>query len=257
MRPVARLAVFSAFLILPLWAGQSAEQAKSPPCAALPDDPANYADNMVRPKYPKEALRNGIAGTVELKAVVASDGKLKDLVAKSGDTEFSGSAIAAIRKWRFHPQVRQGQPVETTYKIQVRFNPLLQEANCDVGLESPQPEPPPTSTLSRTDRPGMSPDVHYLSESGTVAPKQTFAPEPEFSEASRKNREQGDVEIALVVGTDGLPRDLHVICSSIPDSTQNAIDSVNQWKCEPGTMDGTPVPIAIAIHVSFTAVTTP
>lgn len=251
MRTVVRLAVFSVFLLFPLWAGQSAQRAEIPPCAPLPDDPANYPDNMVRPKYPKEALRNGIAGTVELTAVIASDGKLKDLMSQSGDSEFSRSAITAIRKWRFHPQLRQGQPVEATYKIQVRFNSLLQEANSDVELEAPQPEPPPTPSLSKTDRPGLSPDVHYMSEPGTVAPKQIYSPEPEFSEVSRKNREQGNVEIALVVGTDGLPRDLSVICSSIPNSSQNAIEAVAQWKFEPGTKDGKTVPIAIAVHVSF------
>lgn len=84
-----------------------------------------------------------------------------------------------------------------------------------------------------------------------VAPQPLYQPEPEFSEASRKRKEQGNVNISLVVGTDGLPRDLKVTCSSIPDSNQNAIDAVKQWKFAPATQDGQPVAVAIVIEVSF------
>lgn len=205
---------------------------------------------MVRPKYPKDALRNGIGAKVELRTVITPDGKSKVLAVLSGDSEFSQNAVAAIRKWRFHPELRQGRPVETTYKIHVRFNPILQEANSDVELESPLPEPPPISSLAKLHPQDLG-EIHHVSEPGMIAPKQLYSPEPEFSEKASLEKQQGNVDIDLVVGTDGLPRSLQITCSSAPDLNDNAIAAVKQWKFAPATKDGKPVPVEIVVEVSF------
>jgi TonB family protein len=236
--------------LLALAAGQS-QQSDIRPCAQSPDDASSYPDNMVRPRYPKAALRSGIEGKVELRAVIAPDGKWRDLAVLSGDPEFSHNAITAIRRWRFHPELRHGQPVETIYKIHVRFNLLLQEANSDVELESPLPDAPPISALAKRHRQDLGLEVHRLSEPGMVAPKQLYSPEPEFSEKARIEARQGNVDIDLVVGADGLPRDLEIACSSSPDLNDNAISAVKQWKFAPATKDGTPVPAEIRIEISF------
>jgi len=90
-----------------------------------------------------------------------------------------------------------------------------------------------------------------MSEPGMVDTKLLYQLEPEFSEASRKKGENGNVDIALVVGTDGLPHDLKLMCSSIPDSNQSAIEAVKQWKFTPGTKDGKPVPVNIMVDIEF------
>jgi TonB family protein len=152
----------------PLWAAQSTREKDLPSCAQSPDDPAYYPDNMVRPKYPKGALRNGIAGKVELRAVITTDSKTKDLEVLSGESEFSQNALVAIRKWRFHPELRAGRPSETTYKIHVRFSPMPQEANNDLELESPLPERPTISWLAKGRPQDTGPEIHSVAESGTA-----------------------------------------------------------------------------------------
>jgi TonB family protein len=243
--------VIAGSVVLPLRAGQSIQQSNIPPCAQSLDDPAHYPDNMVHPKYPKDALRIGIQGKVALRAVIAPEGKVKDLAVLSGDPEFSQNALVAIRTWRFHPELRHGQPVETTYKIEVRFNPMLQEANSDVELESPLPESPPISSLAKPRRQDLGLEIYRMSEPGIVAPKQLYSPAPEFSEKARIEKQQGQVGIDLVVGADGLPRDLQIACSSAPDLNDNAIATVKHWKFAPATKDGKPVPVEILVDVSF------
>ncbi|MGO9088635.1 MAG: energy transducer TonB [Candidatus Sulfotelmatobacter sp.] len=238
-------------LIVPLIASQSVQLTDIPTCPPSVDDAKNYPENMIRPKYPKDDLRKGVPGIVELRAVVTPEGRTGDLAVLNGDPEFAQAALAAIRKWRFHPELKQGQPVETTYKIHVRFNPMLREANSDVAVESPPPEPPPTSTFPKSRREGLGTEVHRMSEPGMVAPRELYSPEPEFSEKASIEKQQGNVDIDLVVGADGLPRELQIACSSATDLNDNALAAVKQWKFAPATKDGVPVPVEIVVEVSF------
>jgi TonB family protein len=245
MQPVATV-VASAVLLLSQAVQFTSAQTNVPSCPALWEAAPK---NMIRPAYPKDALRNGEPGLVVVRVLVSPSGKTEDITVLRGDPSFSESAVRAIRKWHFQPAAEQGHPAETVYKVHVRFNPLLRQANSDVEVESPRPETPwielPPLHISSGET------VHKVSEPGVIAPKALYTPEPEFSEEARKKKEQGTVNLVLVVGVDGLPRDLRVACSSWPDLIQNAIQSVRQWKFDPATKDGQPVPVEIQIEVSF------
>ena len=178
-------------------ADQDSSRGDVPPC---PGTEAPLPQDMIRPRYPPEALRNGIAAKIELRVVVTAAGKTKDVSVLDGDSEFSRSAVVAIRKWRFRPVSSHGQVVETTYKIHVRFDPLLREANSDVAVESPQPDPLPESLFAKARTGDFGDDVHRVSEEGVVAPKTIYSIEPEFSEKARQTGEQGTVTVSVIVG---------------------------------------------------------
>ena len=248
-------AVLSATIALHLWGlALQAMPAVSrstiaPSCPVEPEAP--IPENMIRPKYPTDALRHGTAGQAEIRAMVATDGKTKDIVVLAGDSEFSSSAVAAIRKWRFRPVTAGGIPVDTTYKVHVRFNPLLREANSDVEIESPRTELSYPPLSAEGDEENLGDRIHRASEPGVVAPKQLYSPEPEFSEKARQAKEQGTVAMSVVVGADGMPRNVRVACSSAPDLNENAIEAVKRWKFAPGTKDGKPVLVRLLVEVSF------
>src|SRR5208282_4208114 len=88
--------------------------------------------------------------------------------------------------------------------------------------------------------------------SGCVtAPRTTYAPEPTYPNKERKARHSGVVILGLVVGPDGLPREITVSRPLSPDFDAAAIDAVKKWKFSPASKDGNPVATAIKVEVSF------
>jgi protein TonB len=68
---------------------------------------------QVKPRYPESARRRGIEGTVLLKMRITAQGRVEDVqvVRSAGYPELDESAMEAVRRWRFEPARRNGEPV--------------------------------------------------------------------------------------------------------------------------------------------------
>jgi periplasmic protein TonB len=86
---------------------------------------------------------------------------------------------------------------------------------------------------------------------GVHAPKVIFRVDPEFSEEARKNKWQGVVVLKVIIGRDGKPQDVSVQRSLGMGLDEKAIEAVKQWRFDPGTKDGQPVPVEVSMEVSF------
>jgi len=86
---------------------------------------------------------------------------------------------------------------------------------------------------------------------GVSAPKATYAPDPEYSEEARKAKYQGTVVLSLIVGADGVPRDIRVARSVGLGLDEKVIETVKTWKFDRGTKDGKPVATYATIEVAF------
>jgi periplasmic protein TonB len=86
---------------------------------------------------------------------------------------------------------------------------------------------------------------------GVLPPKAVYSPDPEYSEEARKAKYQGTVVLSLVVGADGMPRDIKVARSLGLGLDEKAIEAVKTWKFEPGTKDGKPVATYASVEVQF------
>jgi len=76
------------------------------------------------PQYTSAAIREKIQGTVRLECVVRRDGFCSDVtIIRSLDKTFGldEQAVRAVREWRFRPGLREGTPVATRVKIELRF----------------------------------------------------------------------------------------------------------------------------------------
>ncbi|HEY6185288.1 MAG TPA: energy transducer TonB, partial [Terriglobales bacterium] len=59
--------------------------------------------HRVSPIYPVEARRNRVQGKVLLRAVIGTDGNIKDLQVISGPKELVDPAVGAVQQWRYKP----------------------------------------------------------------------------------------------------------------------------------------------------------
>lgn len=75
----------------------------------------------VRPDYPRIALQARVEGTVELDAVIDTDGRVTQVTVLSGHPLLTDAATDAVRQWRFTPTLLNSQPVPIIMSVKVDF----------------------------------------------------------------------------------------------------------------------------------------
>lgn len=123
--------------------------------------------------------------------------------------------------------------LDTTLSLGTMPTALLPPAPADLAA--------PRATAYRNDTPGL------------VAPEPIRVMRPRYTNAAMRERLSGRVLVEAIVGTDGRIEDATVVESL--DATfgldEAAIDAVKQSLFRPGSLDGTPVPVAITMELAF------
>jgi protein TonB len=85
--------------------------------------PSKLANNPA-PHYPASALIAGVEGRVILRVLVRPDGLVEwaEVNSTSGSASLDESALGTVRRWRFTPARRGGQPVTFEVLVPVRFS---------------------------------------------------------------------------------------------------------------------------------------
>jgi len=115
-----------------------------------------------------------------------------------------------------------------------------------------QNETPATPGSKTSDSLGEPSTEHiYGPKDGAKSPKLTYSCAPEYPKRARSSHIEGVVVLSLVVGSNGVLREVVVARSLSPDLDEAAIDTVKKWKFAPGTKDGRPVACRISIEIQF------
>jgi TonB family protein len=76
------------------------------------------------PEYPRALRKKKVSGSATLAFTVDARGRIFDAtVVAATHPEFGEAALAAIREWRFLPQVKGGRPVSTKAEMPFNFAP--------------------------------------------------------------------------------------------------------------------------------------
>ncbi len=104
--------------------------------------------------------------------------------------------------------------------------------------------------LPEAPSPAGPPGVMWV-EGDVVAPTKTYAPLPNYTEEARQARIQGVVILQAVVDTLGQVDYVKVLKGLPQGLTESAVQVVQEWRYEPATLNGEPVPVYINLTVSF------
>ena len=86
---------------------------------------------------------------------------------------------------------------------------------------------------------------------GVSAPKVLNQKQPEYTEAARQAKIQGDVVLSLIVDENGSARDFQILRPLGYGLDEMAIEAVQKWRFQPGMKDGKAVAVFATIEVNF------
>lgn len=106
---------------------------------------------------------------------------------------------------------------------------------------------------------GVKPSASNGPDSGGVysiggrvsAPKEIYAPSPDYSKKARKAKLQGALVLSLVVDAQGNPTEIRVVRPLGMGLDEKAVEKVRTWKFIPGMYNGVAVPVRVLLQVTF------
>jgi TonB family protein len=90
---------------------------------------APVADHMVDPAYPLQLMRENVAGTVTLRAIIRADGTVGDIkVVNGADARLDEYASEALARWHFRPAMKNDANVDVEAIVMIPFKPILKKS---------------------------------------------------------------------------------------------------------------------------------
>lgn len=110
----------------PLEPPSTAAPSPTPVASMAPVSVANMNTNLLSgkpPTYPMLARRKREQGIVVLRLVISEMGRVTGIAVEqtSGHQALDDAAVSAVRKWRWSPTMRDGQPVIITGTVRIPF----------------------------------------------------------------------------------------------------------------------------------------
>jgi len=132
-------------LSAPRAARTPATASAAPPFSRHPDRPPRSI-LVVNPVYPPADLKARIRGLVAIQVLVSETGVPLDIVVvERARGHLTEAAVTAVRRWRFEPATKNGQPVRAWTTVRIPFEAIPFASPTHLPAETPAagPSPPP------------------------------------------------------------------------------------------------------------------
>jgi TonB family protein len=195
--------------------------------------------HMTRVHYPEQARQNGVQGQVTLRVEISEDGTVEKILPLSGHPLLIPAAVAAVKKWRYRPFIRDGKPVKvsTLLPLDFAFNENVEEMLLDA------------SSVAISGATATSPESITV-PAGVMTGRLEHKVVPVYPAIARANHIEGTVLFRAIISTKGRIKQLRVV-SGARELLESAIGAVQQWRYRPYLVNGKPTEVATEITVNY------
>lgn len=113
-------------------------------------------------------------------------------------------------------------------------------------------QPSQIEVKSLSDSPAFGLGAISTCDAALQPPRLLKETKPRYTESAMRQKIQGVVAMDAVVDADGKVIDTRVTRSLHPELDEQALLALKQWQFRPGTRDGKPVSVLVAVEMTFT-----
>jgi TonB family protein len=191
-----------------------------------------------------DELRAKGPGRVTGLFVVDGSGAVVDpRVQESSDPDFEEPALEAVRRWRFLPAVRDGEPVHVRLRIHVDFPG-------DADPDEARSRADPSADFDTSQSGGSTDMEDFVAQDGIVQPRVVYRAAPEITAELRKHM-PAIVWLAFLVDQEGDVASPQVIKSTDSRFERAALAAIKRWRFDPGRRGGEPLVMETRIAIPF------
>ncbi len=240
-------AVLAIALVAPIAALRAQEQVRtSKQIAANPNAP----DNLIKLGQSQLAAKNFDQAIEFFQRARLADPQKSGLAlmweAVANDRAGNGDQAESLFKSALAQQDSRSMDYARTEKIYAQFLRGHQRAEESVPLDANA-----EAIMKANSTAAATQDGVYRIGGDVKQPQILIKTEPSYSEEARIAKLQGQVQLSLVIGVDGLARDVQVTRSLGFGLDEKAVEAVSLWRFSPGMKDGEAVPVYATIEVNF------
>lgn len=199
--------------------------------------------------YPEIARRAGIEGQVVVFAQIDVDGNVTDTMVKTslGENGCDEAAIEAIKKTKWQPAKRDGNPVKVWVSIPIIFK--LKQSKID-DSQSPPPAPVEQEILQNIDEEMKF--VAYDIGPEPIGGFRAIQRNLHYPEIAQRAGIEGKVIVHVLIDENGKAVDTKVLRSLGENGCDEAaIAAVKKTKWRPALRDGNPVKVWVSLPIIF------
>jgi TonB family protein len=212
-----------------------------------------------KPVYPSHAREERIQGQVLLTLHISETGDVEGVEVISGEPVLVSSAVAAAKKCKFKPFIKNGKPIKVYTELPFNFALAGNVTDfADRPAVPPSPVKSSDSTTNPQDRvasdsaPTMATEPQRIRIASAVSQGLLIHKvQPLYPPEARASQIQGTVILEAIIGKDGQIKDLKFV-SGPKALVESAIGAVQQWRYRPYMLNNEPVEVMTQIQVKYT-----
>jgi TonB family protein len=155
-------------------------------------------------------------------------------VVRSSDPVWDDQATTVLRYWRFTPGMKDGKPVSVPCTFDFVWGPRILRSKDVAPLLSALHPLPPSSLIANYARPEV-----------------INSPDPPYPEQARNAGLEGTVQVSLIVGEDGAPKEIRVTQGLEPAIDEDVAATLGQWRFRPALLNGQVMTPLVVVEVRF------